>query len=37
MMCVGRNPESDLVEIVEIPGLNGTSVHSIIQNTKVPY
>ena len=21
MMCVGRNPESDLVEIVEIPGL----------------
>ena len=21
MMCVGRNPESDLVEIVEIPGM----------------
>ena len=31
MKCVGRNPESDLVEIVEIPGLKwyiGTQFHS---------
>jgi len=30
MMCVGRNPESDLVEVVEIPGLKwfiGTQFH----------
>ena len=36
MMCVGRNPESDLVEIVEIPGLNwyiGTQFHPEYQST----
>lgn len=37
MMCVGRNPESDLVEIVEIPGLNGISEPSSILNIKVPF
>lgn len=37
MKCVGINPESDLVEIVEIPTLNGTSEHSSIRNTAVPY
>lgn len=36
MMCVGRNPESDLVEIVEIPGLKwyiGTQFHPEYQST----
>ncbi len=36
MMCVGRNPESDLVEIVEIPGLKwyiGTEYHPEYQST----
>ena len=36
MMCVGRNPESDLVEIVEIPGLKwyiGTQYHPEYQST----
>ncbi len=36
MMCVGRNPESDLIEIVEIPGLNwyiGTQFHPEYQST----
>ena len=36
MMCVGRNPESDLVEIVEIPGLKwyiGTQFHPESQST----
>ena len=36
MMCVGRNPESDLVEIVEIPNLTwyiGTQFHPEYQST----
>ena len=36
MQCVGRNPESDLVEIVEIPGLKwyiGTQFHPEYQRT----
>ena len=36
MMCVGRNPESDLVEIVEIPSLKwyvGTQYHPEYQST----
>ena len=36
MMCVGRNPESDLVEIVEIPGLKwylGPQFHPEYQST----
>jgi CTP synthase len=36
MMCVGRNPESDLVEIVEIPSLKwyiGTQFHPEYQST----
>lgn len=36
MMCVGRNPESDLVEIVEIPSLRwfiGTQFHPEYQST----
>ena len=36
MMCTGRNPESDLVEIVEIPGLKwyiGTQFHPEYQST----
>ena len=36
MLCVGRNPESDLVEIVEIPGLKwyiGTQFHPEYQST----
>ena len=36
MMCVGRNPESDLVEGVEIPGLKwyiGTQYHPEYQST----
>ena len=36
MMCVGRNPESDLVEIVEIPALKwyiGTQFHPEYQST----
>ena len=36
MKCVGRNPESDLVEIVEIPGLKwyiGTQVHPEYSST----
>ena len=36
MMCVGRNPESDLVEVVEIPGLKwyvGTQYHPEYQST----
>lgn len=36
MQCVGRNPESDLVEIVEIPGLMwyiGTQFHPEYQST----
>ncbi len=36
MMCVGRNPESDLVEVVEIPGLQwyiGTQYHPEYQST----
>lgn len=36
MQCVGRNPESDLLEIVEIPGLKwyiGTQFHPEYQST----
>ena len=36
MQCVGKNPESDLVEIVEIPGLKwyiGTQFHPEYQST----
>ena len=36
MLCVGRNPESDLVEIVEIPGLKwyiGTQFHPEYSST----
>ncbi len=36
MMCVGRNPESDLVEVVEIPSLKwyiGTQYHPEYQST----
>ena len=36
MACVGKNPESDLVEIVEIPGLKwyiGTQFHPEYQST----
>lgn len=36
MMCVGRNPESDLVEIVEVPGMKwyiGTQFHPEYQST----
>ena len=36
MTCVGRNPESDLVEIVEIPGMKwfiGTQFHPEYQST----
>ena len=36
MMCVGRNPESNLVEVVEIPGLKwyiGTQYHPEYQST----
>jgi CTP synthase len=36
MMCVGRNPESDLVEIIEIPKLRwyiGTQFHPEYQST----
>ena len=36
MMCVGKNPESDLIEIVEIPGLKwyiGTQFHPEYQST----
>ena len=36
MQCVGRNPESDLVEIVEIPGMKwyiGTQFHPEYQST----
>ncbi len=36
MMCVGRNPESDLVEVVEIPTLRwyiGTQYHPEYQST----
>ena len=36
MMCVGKNPESDLVEIVEIPSLKwyiGTQFHPEYQST----
>ena len=36
MICVGRNPESDLVEVVEIPGLKwyiGTQYHPEYQST----
>ena len=36
MLCVGRNPESDLVEIVEIPSLTwyiGTQFHPEYQST----
>ncbi|HEY9551189.1 MAG TPA: CTP synthase, partial [Prevotella sp.] len=36
MNCVGRNPESDLIEIVEIPGLRwyiGTQFHPEYQST----
>ncbi len=36
MMCVGRNPESDLVEIIEIPKLKwyiGTQFHPEYQST----
>ena len=36
MMCVGRNPESGLVEVVEIPGLKwyiGTQYHPEYQST----
>lgn len=36
MKCVGRNPESDLVEIVEIPNLKwyiGTQYHPEYQST----
>ena len=36
MQCVGRNPESDLVEIVEVPGLKwyiGTQFHPEYQST----
>jgi len=36
MMCVGRNPDSDLVEIVEIPKLKwyiGTQFHPEYQST----
>ena len=36
MMCVGKNPESDLVEIVEIPTLKwyiGTQYHPEYQST----
>ena len=39
MQCVGRNPESDLVEIVEIPGMKwfiGTQFHPPYQST-VPH
>ena len=36
MLCTGRNPESELVEIVEIPGLKwyiGTQFHPEYQST----
>lgn len=36
MQCTGRNPESDLVEIVEIPGMKwfiGTQFHPEYQST----
>ena len=36
MLCVGRNPESELIEIVEIPGLKwyiGTQFHPEYQST----
>ena len=36
MQCVGRNPESDLVEIVEVPGMKwyiGTQFHPEYQST----
>ena len=36
MQCVGHNPESDLVEIVEIPSLKwfiGTQFHPEYQST----
>lgn len=36
MMCVGKNPESNLVEVVEIPGLKwyiGTQFHPEYQST----
>jgi len=36
MVCVGHNPESDLVEIIEIPGLKwyiGTQFHPEYQST----
>ena len=36
MLCVGRNPESDLIEIVEIPKLKwyiGTQFHPEYQST----
>ena len=36
MQCVGRNPESDLVEVVEIPGMKwyiGTQFHPEYQST----
>jgi CTP synthase len=36
MQCVGRNPESDLIEIVEIPELKwyiGTQFHPEYQST----
>ena len=39
MQCVGRNPESDLVEIVEIPGMKwyiGTQFHPEYQSTVLP-
>ena len=37
MKCTGVNPESDLVEIVEIPTLNGMSALNSIRNTAVRY
>lgn len=37
MKCVGRNPESNLIEIVEIPGLNGISAHNSIRNIQAQY
>lgn len=37
MICVGKNPESDLVEIVEIPTLNGILEHNITPNINQQY
>ena len=34
---IGLNPESNLVEIIEIVNTHGLLVSNFIQNTKVPY